>query len=74
MFYGGDEATKEIVLKVIQMNIPSKKLGKCDKSFLTDLTHLDTELKERRSNIPPPTPHREYIEEFVTPPQPGKNP
>lgn len=64
MFYDGDDATKEIVLQVILMNIPASELQKAGKSFLSDLVRLDTELKEKRSNIPPPTPYEEIIEEY----------
>lgn len=64
MFYNGDEATKEIVLQVILMNIPLDKLQKREKSFLRDLVLLDTELKEKRANVPPPLPYEEIIEEY----------
>lgn len=65
MFYNGDDAVKEIVLQVILMNIPPDKLEKAGKSFLADLVRVDTELKERRANVPPPTPYEEIIEEYL---------
>lgn len=63
MFYKGDAATGEIVLHVILMNIPAKDLEKGGRSFLTDLVKMDTELKERRANIPPRTPYEDVIYE-----------
>lgn len=69
MFGKGDDATREIILNVISMNIPAKKLEHSDKKFMADLVRLDTDLKERRANIPPPTFHREFIEEQGPPPQ-----
>jgi|GEM_PF-2399065 len=69
MFYKGDDATKEIVLRVIYMNIPSKELEKGDPKFMADLVRLDTDLRERRANVPPPTFQHEYIEEQGAPPQ-----
>ena len=63
MFYEGDEATREIILNVILMNIPPEKIKEADKDFLRDLVILDTDIKERRANVPPPSEDEEIIEE-----------
>ena len=65
MFYEGDEATREIVLNVILMNVPAKKLARSKGEFLKDLVLMDTELKESRANVPPPSHHEEIIEEYL---------
>ncbi len=65
LFYEGDDATREIVLNVVLMNIPANKLDSKQKDFLKDLVLLDTELKERRANVPPPSDYEEEIEEYV---------
>ena len=67
MFYSGDDATREIILNVIFMNIPAKELKCKEKKFLKDLVLLDTELKERKANVPPPSDTEEIIEEYVQP-------
>ena len=67
MFYGGDPATREVVLDIIFMNIPAKKLAAKNDKFLKDLVLLDTELKESRANVPPPSNNEGIIEEQVQP-------
>lgn len=67
MFYEGDNSVREIVMNVILMNIPSKDLKALDKKFLQDIVLLDTDLKERRADVPPPHQKEEIIiEEFFS--------
>ena len=67
LFYEGDTETREIILNVIFMNIPANKLKSKEGKFLNDLVLLDTELKERKANVPPPSDTEEIIEEYVQP-------
>ena len=67
MFYEGDEAVREIVLNVILMNLPPGEIESRDKDFIKDLVLMDTDIKERRANVPPPSDSYEIIEEYVDP-------
>ena len=62
IFYQGDDAVREVVLNVVMMNIPADKLKLKEKEFLRDLVLLDTELKERKANVPPPSDPEVIIE------------
>jgi len=62
IFYEGDDAVREVVLNVVMMNIPAEKLKLKEKKFLRDLVLLDTELKERKANVPPPSDPEVIIE------------
>ncbi len=61
LFRQGDIYTREIVLNVILMNIPPEKLKKTSADFLRELVILDTDMKERRADVPPPSSYEDEV-------------
>jgi len=61
LFREGDACTREIVLNVILMNLPPEKIRKASGEFLRELVILDTNLKEKRADVPPPSSYEDEV-------------